>query len=239
MSSWLSNANKLTTVAVARRQRFIKKGRRTRNVGWRSAAPFSLSNRPKYLPLLPSWAQIREKRNWARKCSGPERVIHMHGGERDIEKEGGGAHTAPDRTTYIHTESRSEPRGCCWKKGPSCACSSLLFIDLACSMENSPAAAAAARSFFGVARPTLRLTAGAGALRRRRRRSSGPIDATAPPPAAHFGLIHANASRPPTIVIARQCLMLAACDRPRVCARPNFSLLCPQPAAASLGVAIC
>lgn len=106
-------------------------------------------------------------------------------------------------------------------------------------MENSPAAAAAARSFFGVARPTLRLTAGAGALRRRRRRSSGPIDATAPPPAAHFGLIHANASRPPTIVIARQCLMLAACDRPRVCARPNFSLLCPQPAAASLGVAIC
>jgi len=94
-------------------------------------------------------------------------------------------------------------------------------------MENSPAAARARRSFFGVARPTLRLTAGAEAHPRARRRSSGPIDAAAaaPPPAAHFGLIHANASRLPTSY--RSSMFYAAphaIEESRVCGRPNFSL---------------
>jgi hypothetical protein len=103
-------------------------------------------------------------------------------------------------------------------------------------MENSPAAARARRSFFGVARPTLGLTAGAGSHPRARRRSGGPIDAAAaaPPPAAHLGLIHANASR--YSYIAHQCFMpRTACNRAVSRVRSaQFLPSCVHTAAASL-----
>jgi hypothetical protein len=87
-----------------------------RNVGWLAGCSF-IANRPKYVP--PSWAQIRGKRNWARKCSGPKRVIHMHeerARERYRERRWRQAHTpAPDRT-YIHSLAVS-PEGAAGKRG--------------------------------------------------------------------------------------------------------------------------